>query len=115
MMVEILDPSDEDLIIDPACGSGGFLIETLRHVWQKIDRKGEKYNWSKEEINGERQKVATENFRGIDKDKFLSKVTKAYMALVGDGKSFVSSFQLLFVSRLSSQTTPLLPSPTKAI
>ena len=89
MMVEILDPSDEDLIIDPACGSGGFLIETLRHVWQKIDRKGEKYNWSKEEINGERQKVATENFRGVDKDKFLSKVTKAYMALVGDGKSGV--------------------------
>lgn len=31
-------------------------------------------------------RVATDNFRGIDKDYFLSKVTKAYMALVGDGK-----------------------------
>ncbi|WP_222611532.1 N-6 DNA methylase [Spiroplasma phoeniceum] len=26
MMVEILDPNDEDLIIDPSFGSGGFLI-----------------------------------------------------------------------------------------
>jgi type I restriction enzyme M protein len=31
-------------------------------------------------------RVAIENFRGIDKDYFLSKVTKAYMALIGDGK-----------------------------
>ena len=24
MVVEILDPKDDDLILDPACGSGGF-------------------------------------------------------------------------------------------
>lgn len=27
MIVNILDPSDEDYIIDPSCGSGGFLVE----------------------------------------------------------------------------------------
>lgn len=30
---------------------------------------------------------ALNNIRGIDKDYFLSKVAKAYMAIVGDGKS----------------------------
>ena len=40
MMVDILDPNDEDLIIDPACGSGGFLIESLRHVWRGLDSEG---------------------------------------------------------------------------
>lgn len=42
MMVEILDPNDEDYIIDPSCGSGGFLVETLRYIWKKLDDEGKK-------------------------------------------------------------------------
>jgi len=87
MMVNILDPNDEDLIIDPACGSGGFLIESLRHVWRKLDAEGEKYNWNKVNLQEEKMEVALNKIRGIDKDYFLSKVAKAYMAIIGDGKS----------------------------
>ncbi len=90
MMVDILDPDDEDLIIDPACGSGGFLIEALKYVWNKIDKKGIDYNWSQRETDKQKQKIANANFRGIDKDYFLSKVTKAYMTLIGDGTSGVA-------------------------
>jgi type I restriction enzyme M protein len=32
MMVEVLDPSPGEKIIDPACGSGGFLAYAIRHV-----------------------------------------------------------------------------------
>src|SRR5690606_16676789 len=37
----------------------------------------------------EKQKIAIKNIRGIDKDYFLSKVAKAYMALLGDGRGGV--------------------------
>jgi type I restriction enzyme M protein len=86
MMVEILNPSSQEFILDPACGSGGFLIVALGYVWQRIDEEGKRKNWST--VNTERKKieVASKYFYGIDKDSFLSKVTKAYMALVGDGK-----------------------------
>jgi type I restriction enzyme M protein len=87
MMVDILDPDDEDLIIDPACGSGGFLIEALRHVWRKLDAEGEKYHWNKNNLQEERMEVALNKIKGIDKDYFLAKVSKAYMAIIGDGKS----------------------------
>ena len=87
MMVDILDPDDEDLIIDPACGSGGFLIEALRHVWRKLDAEGEKYHWNTSNLQEEKMEVALNKIRGIDKDYFLSKVAKAYMAIIGDGKS----------------------------
>ena len=87
MMVDILDPDDEDLIIDPACGSGGFLIEALRHVWRKLDAEGEKYHWNSENLKEEKMEFALNRIRGIDKDYFLAKVAKAYMAIVGDGKS----------------------------
>lgn len=85
MMVDILQPSEKDKIIDPACGSGGFLIDTLKYVWENIDTNYKKLQWKEIEIEKKKIDVATNNFRGIDKDYFLSKVAKAYMNLVGDG------------------------------
>ena len=85
MMVDILQPDENDKIIDPACGSGGFLIEALKSVWEKINDKYRKLGWNEVEISKKQIEIATKNFRGIDKDYFLSKVAKAYMNLVGDG------------------------------
>jgi type I restriction enzyme M protein len=82
LMVQIAAPTDKDLIIDPACGSGGFLVESLRHVWRELEKKG----WPKSAIEDEKHAVAVRNFNGIEKDDFLSKVAKAYMAILGDGK-----------------------------
>lgn len=87
MMVEILDPTGEELIIDPACGSGGFLIESLRHIWRKIDAEGKKSRRSSPMLPEEKMSVAMDNIYGMDKDYFLSKLAKAYMSIMGDGKS----------------------------
>ena len=35
LMVDILDPKETDTVLDPACGTGGFLRETLRHLLEK--------------------------------------------------------------------------------
>lgn len=85
--IRILDIDTEDKIIDPACGSGGFLIEGLKYLHDKIEKKGKEFNWPQDEINNEKIAKANINFRGIEKDKFLSKVVKAYMVIMGDGKS----------------------------
>ncbi|HZP66983.1 MAG TPA: N-6 DNA methylase [Rudaea sp.] len=89
MMVEILDPGAEETIIDPACGSGGFLIVALDYVWRKVEAAGKKKKWSAQRIREEQTHVASQYFRGIDKDRFLAKVTKAYMAILGDGRGGV--------------------------
>jgi type I restriction enzyme M protein len=36
MCVTMLDPSEDNLILDPACGTGGFLITAMNHVIEKI-------------------------------------------------------------------------------
>ncbi len=89
MVVDMIDPGIDERIIDPACGSGGFLVESLRHVWKKVENRGADYGWPDHEIFAEKQRVAIKNFRGIDKDNFLSKVAKAYMAILGDGRGGV--------------------------
>lgn len=89
MMVEILDPDDDDMVIDPACGSGGFIIESLRYIWNKIVNRYREMGWSDMAILEEKIDVANKCIRGIDKDYFLSKIAKAYMAIMGDGKGGV--------------------------
>lgn len=89
MMVEILDPDDSDMIIDPACGSGGFIIESLRYVWNKIIDRYKAMGWTDTAILEEKIDVANKCIRGIDKDYFLSKIAKSYMAIMGDGKGGV--------------------------
>ena len=89
MMVEILDPDDSDMIIDPACGSGGFIIESLRYIWNKIIDRYKAMGWTETAILEEKIDVANKCIRGIDKDYFLSKIAKSYMAIMGDGKGGV--------------------------
>lgn len=86
MVVDMLDPKPGEAIIDPACGSGGFLIQALEVVWAKLAEDAPGMGWSRETLTNERSDVAERCFRGIDKDTFLTKVTKAYMAIMGDGR-----------------------------
>lgn len=89
MMVGILDPKPGEKIIDPACGSGGFLIGALEHVWIQLRSQTKRKGWTEKQLFKREVEVATDCFRGIDKDAFLAKVCKAYMALVGDGRGGV--------------------------
>jgi len=91
MVIDMLDPKPNERLIDPACGSGGFLVESLRHVWRHIDKQAIELEWPPDETDQEKRAVAVRILRGIDKDSFLAKVAKAYMAILGDGRGGVFS------------------------
>ncbi len=86
LMVEIINPQPNELFIDPACGTGGFLVEGLRHIWQVLDTQAIDYGWSELALKEEKIATAIQCVNGLEKDDFLSKVAKAYMTILGDGK-----------------------------
>lgn len=86
MIVKIVDPKPGEKIIDPACGSGGFLIAALAHVWAQLREEADKKEWTERHLAKREFEIASDCFRGIDKDQFLAKVCKAYMALMQDGR-----------------------------
>lgn len=79
--VKMLDPQYANTIIDPACGSGGFLIYALEHVWDTIE--GSPIN------RDEARRRAPSFIYGIDKEPDLVKVARAYMTLIGDGSTSI--------------------------
>ena len=58
MVIRMIDPDTDEKILDPACGSGGFLVESLRYVWGKLEEKATELGWPEAEIEAEKQKVA---------------------------------------------------------
>lgn len=89
MIVECISPKPEESIIDPACGTGGFLVSSLDYVWRHIEADGLKRGLRPEQIREEQRHVGARFFRGVEKDSFLAKVAKAYMAILGDGRGGV--------------------------
>lgn len=81
--VMAMEVTSSDKIIDPACGSGGFLIEALRQV-QERDFPGQSETWRL-------IKFANDNLYGIDMDPIGVKLTKAMMIAMQDGSTHVLS------------------------
>ena len=85
--IDVLNPVRGERVIDPACGSGGFLAECLKHVHAEIDEYGRKMGWSADAVRDAKVKAARDDIRGIEKDEVLAKVAKSYMVILGDGRS----------------------------
>lgn len=86
LMVELIKPQPNEIVIDPACGSGGFLVESMRYMWHILEKQARDYGWNEMALEEEKKSCAIKYIKGIEKDSFLAKVTKAYMAILGDGK-----------------------------
>ncbi len=82
-MVKYLNPEIDSKIADPACGHGGFLLESKSQIWSKIKKK---FVGKDDLIESEKIKVVY-NLYGIDKDSFLSKISKIYLEILSNGKS----------------------------
>jgi len=76
LCVQMLDPRSCETVLDPACGSGGFLVHSLNHV---VKNEG---------LTGAALRDYCESkMWGFDIDPRAVRVAKALMVLAGDGNA----------------------------
>ena len=80
--VEILDPKRNELILDPACGSGGFLLYALDHVRREADRRQKRGTIEHFRFWHD---FAQQNLFGIEVNEELARVAKMNMIIHDDG------------------------------
>ena len=97
MAVDMLRPSivKQERVIDPACGSGGFLVQSLRYVRGEAER--EYPNVLTHDIDRRIREYARDFFVGIDIEPLLHKVSRSFMAIVGNGRSGIAQADSLAV------------------
>lgn len=102
-MVEMLDPDQNTRVLDPACGSGGFLVMVLDHVRQKITKQlfpdlddirlAAKANTP--EVDDMVREYAEKMIFGFDFDPDLKKAARMNMVMAGDGHSNIFNINSL--------------------
>lgn len=93
MAVAMIDPTPEERLLDPACGTGGFLITAMNHVLEKIEQT-HKERWSNrlnpsqaelEEFYRARTEYLTQRVMGFDFNPKLIRAAKMNMVMNNDG------------------------------
>ncbi len=77
-MVDILDPQESEIICDPCCGSGGFLIKAFEYVRAKIENEIQE---AKEKIKAEYFTSDYEKLNEKEKETIDEKVNDLFSKL----------------------------------
>lgn len=75
--VKLMDIHPSDKVLDPACGTGGFLLESYRQLRENYPSMDD----------GDAKGWAQRHLFGVDKDRINVKLTKAIMLTIGDGST----------------------------
>ena len=102
-MVEILNPTVESRVLDPACGSGGFIVMVLDHVRRQITKnmypelEGAllEAKANSDAVNDKVREYAENMIFGFDFDPDLKKAAKMNMVMAGDGHSNIFNINSL--------------------
>jgi len=94
MAVEMISPTVDERVLDPACGTGGFLVVAMNKVISSLEGVLEAESgtptgrWSDDEKRAFQQRIAEiarSNFFGFDLNPDLVKATKMNMVMNNDG------------------------------
>lgn len=100
--VEMMQPKADDIVLDPACGSGGFLLYALDHVRREAD---DYHKTGSIEHYTMWHDFAQKNLYGIEINDEIARVAKMNMILHDDGHSNVAGEDALERFEHIRQTT----------
>lgn len=90
--VKMMKPENDWDVLDPSCGSGGFLLHALDYM---RNQAGEYYEKGTQEYYNYWHKYAQKHLYGIEINDEIARVAKTNMIVHGDGHTNVISYDAL--------------------
>lgn len=94
MTVDMINPKSYERVLDPACGTGGFLVTAMNKVIEELKKTvvnqfcKREDEWSNDEyqiVKNKINEIASNDFFGFDINPDLVKATKMNMVMNNDG------------------------------
>ena len=79
-IVDVINPTKDDKVLDPACGTGGFLVSTYNHILEQHDGQNDPKKKEKLLTPDERKKLMS-NLQGYDIDPTMVRIAQVNMYL----------------------------------
>ncbi|MFA4966687.1 MAG: N-6 DNA methylase [Candidatus Margulisiibacteriota bacterium] len=81
-IVDVVNPTKEDKVLDPACGTGGFLVKSYLHILEQHDGKNPNGAKNKEmPLTPDEKKKLMNNIEGYDVDPGMVRIAQVNMYL----------------------------------
>lgn len=81
-IVEVVNPTKDDKVLDPACGTAGFLISAYKHILSQHDGKNPDGTKNSEKpLTPDQRKTLVNNFEGYDIDPGMVRISQVNMYL----------------------------------
>lgn len=74
-IVDVVNPTKDDKILDPACGTGGFLVSSYKHILEQHDGNDASEKKERSLTPDERKKLMN-NFEGYDIDPTMVRIAQ---------------------------------------
>ena len=100
-MVDLVEPAIGERVIDPSCGSGGFLIR----VYDVVNEKILSSEFAKREKDRLLKELANKSLVGIDWEQRAARTCKMNMILHGDGHAGVYQANALDIDEVAMKVT----------
>lgn len=105
MCVRMMNPKPEECVIDTACGSSGFTVHSIFHVWRNylhMDGKDMSYMFTAEKKGNKYEDYVRDKVFAIDFDEKAVRVSRALNLIAGDGQTNVLQLNTLDFSKWDS-------------
>jgi type I restriction enzyme M protein len=92
MCVRMMNPQEGETVIDTACGSAGFTVHSMFHVWRQIIKdmgKEESHLFTMDEKPARCVDYVRDNVFAIDFDEKSVRVSRCLNLIAGDGETNV--------------------------
>jgi len=81
-IVDVVNPTKDDKVLDPACGTGGFLVSSYKHILEQHDGKdGDGKPNNEKPLTPDNRKKLIQNFEGYDIDPGMQRIAQVNMYL----------------------------------
>lgn len=79
-IVDVVNPTKDDKVLDPACGTGGFLVSSYKHILEQHDGLNDPDHTERPLTPDERRSLMN-NFEGYDIDPSMVRIAQVNMYL----------------------------------
>ena len=84
---DLVDINYNDKVLDPTCGTAGFLVASMYHMLEKLQEEKTNYDMAENKFKQHQISIRQKQLHGFELQPYMFTIATTNMILRGDGKS----------------------------
>ena len=87
LFCDLVDIKYNDIVLDPTCGTAGFLVASMYHMLEKLQEEKNEFGMADNKFQQLQTSIRQKQLHGFESQPYMFTIATTNMILRGDGKS----------------------------